>query len=421
MNLLFIDLNGLKKVNESYGYQIGDQVIVKISNRLKTLFRETDIILKSKNIQSFVSRFGGDEFIVILQNISSKKDIWILVDRIQDELNKSAFFDGHDISIKCSVGISVYPDDGTNIRDLIRRADMAQTSVKRDSNSTSYAFYDNDKHTQSQNSLNIEMSLASAIEKNQLELHFQPIINIEKKCINGVESLLRWHHPVHGNISPAFFIPLAEKNGHVTFITQWVIKNLFERIHQCRSDIPKEMKFSFNVSAKDFLEESFLTYLVGIADYYNLPKEMICIEVTESMIMQDVKKSIKNMEFLRSHGFEIAIDDFGTGHSSFSYLHQFPISRLKIDKAFVDTVHHNPKAHIITSSIISMCHQLGIQVVAEGVETKNQIEILRKLDCENYQGFYFSKPISLNRFSDLTDRSIIDITSKLNLLQDKDK
>lgn len=406
MAVLFLDINDFKHINDSLGHYVGDKLIIEASKILHSVCRETDTIFQSSEIQSLVSRFGGDEFIILIQNIKSKKDVWIIADRIVSAINHEINIDGYKISLHCSIGISIYPDDGELIEDLVEQADSAMFQAKSGNSSTKFVFYEKGMHASDERLIVIENDMKYAIEKNQFELHFQPQVCYRKQSIVGAESLIRWQHPELGYIPPFEFIPIAERTGQITTITSWVVRTLFAMIqNNPHCDIDNHV-YSLNVSSKDFLEEGFLTYLVGMSNYYRIPPEKICIEITETMIMHDIEKSMQNMQYLSDNGFQIAIDDFGTGYSSFSYLHNFPIDTLKIDKIFVDSLSSNDKSQIIISSIISMCDQLGINVIAEGVETRHQFETLRLMNCLSYQGYYFCKPTRLENLAELAHLNI---------------
>lgn len=406
MAVLFLDINDFKHINDSLGHHVGDKLIIETSKILHSVCRETDTIFQSSELQSVVSRFGGDEFIILIQNIKSKKDVWFIADRIVTALKHEIEIDGYKISLRCSVGISIYPDDGESIENLVEQADCAMYQAKTGNSATDFVFYENGMSATDERLIRIENDLKYAIENNEFELHFQAQVCFREKAIVGAESLIRWRHPEFGLIPPVEFIPIAERTGQITTITSWVVKTLFEMIQSNPIKAKDNYVYSLNVSSKDFLEEGFLTYLIGMSNHYHVPPEKICIEITETMIMHDIDKSMKNMQYLSENGFQIAIDDFGTGYSSFSYLHDFPVDTLKIDKIFVDSLSSNGKSQIIISSIISMCDQLGINVIAEGVETRHQFETLRLMNCLSYQGYYFCKPTPLDSLAKLAELNI---------------
>ena len=397
---LFIDLDDFKKINDTRGHHVGDQYLVEISKRLTSICRNSDVVADHLLSNMLASRFGGDEFIIILQNISERQQIWKVADRIMGTLSKTVRMNGIELRTTCSIGASIYPDDGSSLDELLTKADLAMYSVK-DVSTNSYAFYEEAMSIKANEKVKLESDLASAIEGNELDYFFQEQYCAESLLVKGAEVLVRWNHPELGYIPPSVFVELAERNGSISQIGYWLIKTLFEEISTQLDELPADFSFGINVSAQDFYDEIFVSYLVGLTHRFNIPSHHIDIEITESTIMRDMSAAINNMEYLTQQGFCLSLDDFGTGYSSFTYLKDFPINKLKIDKSLIDDLVENKKSQAIVKSIIEMSRLLGIKTVVEGVETAEQSQILTHMTCDLLQGYYLSKPHPVADLSEL--------------------
>lgn len=387
VGLLLIDLDRFKLVNDSHGHQIGDELLIKASDRLQNLLHSTHSLY----------RLGGDEFVVILPRTKEEECIGIS-DKIIEEFSKSFFIDYHEITISPSIGISVYPKNGETTEQLLKQADSAMYLAKG-SGRNMYRFYDAKLNEVLARKIQIENELRKAIEKNQFKLHYQPIVNLLTGEPVGVEALLRWFHPKLGFMSPAEFIPVAEETGQIVSIGEWVLETACtQNVAWQKAGLPP-FPISVNVSARQFQNSDFLTKVVTILQTTGLEPWLLELEITESM-MQNVSQTTTILKQLREIGVRIAIDDFGTGYSSLHILKELPIDTIKIDKLFVDDLVANIP-HPIVKTIIDIGMNLNLRVVAEGIEKKSQVNALTKYNCHFGQGYFYSKPVDakeVNKF-----------------------
>lgn len=382
--VLFIDLDRFKSVNDSLGHVIGDQLLVGVSNVLLNCVRSCDS----------VSRFGGDEFTIIVSDVSNEEvdeQTSALSDRIIEMMSQPIIINDREFYISPSIGIAIYPRDANNFNDLLKNADTAMYEAKNIS-SGNYQFYQKQQNKETLARLELENDLRHALEEGQLELHYQPKINLRNCMIYDVEALARWKHPDHGYVSPTVFIPLAEETGLIVNIGYWVMRTACMQNKAWR-DKGINLNVAVNVSADQFRQPQLYENMVNIIEETGVNPNSIELEITESITIEDFSKTINVLNKFREHGLGICIDDFGTGYSSMTYLQKIPFNKLKIDKSFIDNIHLDNDSASITKAILALAHNLDLKVVAEGVETKAQYDYLNAINCDEAQGFFLSRPL----------------------------
>ena len=387
--LLFIDLDGFKKINDSLGHDAGDLLLQEVSLRLKKHMRESDT----------VCRLGGDEFTIIIEGYSHINDIVIVVSKILKELAHAVHLGERKVYITASIGISLYPDDGQDIQSLVKNADTAMYAAK-DRGKNCYNFYDIEMNRKTLERLSLEGCIHRAYENSDFLMYYQPKIDLKDGSVYGAEALMRWNHPTAGFISPEQFIPLAEEIGMIIPIGEWVIRQVCHDIVQWRERGLNLSSISINLSALQFRDPNLVKIIDIILQQLHIDPKMIDVELTESMLMGDVEKSITMMKQLKKIGLSISIDDFGTGYSSLKYLKLFPIDTLKIDKSFIDEIPYSESDVAIVKTIIGLATNLGMNILAEGVEKSDQRDFLTANGCTNGQGFYYSRAIDSETFYD---------------------
>lgn len=374
--LMFIDLDRFKYVNDTLGHDAGDLLLRYVSQRLKRIIRESDT----------AARLGGDEFTVILPEISEQYSGEI-AERILLSLAKSFSIHGHDIAVTPSIGISLYPANGVTYEELIKQADTAMYFAK-EKGKNNYQFYTTALGHVISKKITMEKELRRAFQNNEFILHYQPQVNLNTNKVIGVEALIRWNHPEKGMIPPSEFIPLAEETGLIVPIGKWILQEACQQIKTWEEG-GYPLTVSVNLSPRQFQQDGIEEILINILAQTECNPKLLIFEITESMTM-DIQHTIPILKKIRSLGVQISLDDFGTGYSSLSYLDQLPIDKIKIDQSFIQ----DDKKRDIVKSIISLCHHLGFSILAEGVETKEQNEFLKQQQCEEAQGYYYSKPLS---------------------------
>lgn len=398
--LLFIDLDGFKKINDTLGHQIGDKILIECSHRINNCLRINDSIYKFQDVLDLerftdLYRFGGDEFVILLPSIKKKEDAGIVARRIIENLKREFIIKESDliphVTLGCSIGITIIPDDGLNITTLIRNADMAMYKAKETGNR--YVYYSQNLDYSARENLILESKIRNALINYEFENYYQPIVDFNGE-ITGFESLIRWNHPEKGITSPVEFFPFAEKTDLVITIGKWGLEKACRQIGGINRRFKKNFYLSANISVRQFEREDFVDSISEIIKNTEFDSYKLILEITESYIMKDPRLSIKKMEELkdRNPGLQLAIDDFGTGYSSLNYLSMLPVDIIKIDRSFV--LHsENKKNRNIIISIISLAKGLKKKLIAEGVETKEALEFLIYNDCDSFQGFFFSKPL----------------------------
>ena len=395
--VLFLDLDGFKHINDSLGHPIGDQLLQSIAKRIVNCVRGADT----------VSRQGGDEFVVLLSEVERSEDVALTARRILQTIALPHPIGQHDLHVTTSIGLSVYPDDGCDAETLIKNADTAMYQAKENGHNI-YRFFKPAMNVRAVERQSIEESLRRALERHEFALHYQPIVNLKSGEITGAEALLRWTHPTRGLVPPSQFIPVAEDCGLILPIGDWVLR---EACRQARAWIDTGLPLetiAVNISAMQFRDENFLEGVFAVIEETGLNPRSLELELTESVLMRHAESTESILKKLGAKGVQLAVDDFGTGYSSLSYLRKFPIDALKIDQSFVRQITTSPEETTIVTAVISMGRSLKLRVVAEGVETREELAFLREHDCEEAQGYYFGRPTPPKEFAALLKSGIAE-------------
>jgi diguanylate cyclase (GGDEF)-like protein/PAS domain S-box-containing protein len=387
--LLFLDLDGFKIINDSLGHAVGDLFLQEFAERLKTWAREQDT----------VARVGGDEFLIVLTGIRDAADAAVTAERLINSMTAEFLVQGHSLRISCSIGVSIFPKHGTDCETLIKNADAAMYGAK-DGGRNNFRFFSDEINEQVMERLTLARGLRSALEKEQLFLVYQPQMEIATGRITGLEALLRWQHPELGLVPPDRFIRIAENSGLIVPIGEWVLRTACRQARKWQDDRLPPVSMAVNVSAVQFRQQGFCDLIRRVLRETGLAPQYLELELTESLLLADAEVTLSVVEELKTIGITLAIDDFGTGYSSFSYLRQFRVSKLKIDRSFIKDSATNPDDSAITAAIISMAKSLRLKVIAEGVENEAQMSFLRKHQCDEIQGYYFSKPLPAGDVAD---------------------
>ncbi|WP_099466910.1 ABC transporter substrate binding protein [Konateibacter massiliensis] len=382
--LYFVDLDNFKFVNDALGHNIGDILLNEIGVRLSKLASETVKLV----------RLEGDEFVLILCKARDREEIRELADKIVDSFSHPFNIVGNQLTIGGSIGIAVFPENGKNVDELLRNADMAMYQVKSNGKN-SYSFFNTQLKEKIMERIAIENNLKSALKKGEFQLHYQPQINIITDTIDGFEALLRWNNEVMGMVSPLKFIPVAEETGFITVLGEWILQTACDTIVDMNRRVGKSFNISVNISVTQLVQDNFISIVENVLGKTGLSPELLELEITESVIMESPELVTEKIRQLRMLGIKIAIDDFGTGYSSLSYLRKIPITTLKIDKMFVDDIANVLVTTEVTDAIIDLGHKMNLTIVAEGVETQTQLDYLKENGCDKIQGFFYSKPLPI--------------------------
>jgi len=385
--LLFIDLDRFKQVNDTLGHSVGDKLLQATAERLNTCVRDTDT----------VARLGGDEFTLIISNINGPNDASIIADNAIRKLAEPLTIDGHELFINSSIGISIYPDDGDSVEELLRNADAAMYRAKEKGRGR-HQFFEEKMNIEDLERTNIERDLRFAIKRDEFSLRFQPQIDLASGKIIGAEALIRWHHPERGNVSPEIFIPIAEDTGLIEAIGEWVLRTACAQFTIWKNTNIELKRIAVNVSSRQFLQKNFVGLVRQILVETDMSAKNLEIEITESLLMEDRVDTMSILDSLSNMGISLSIDDFGTGYSSLSYLKRLPVDTLKIDRSFMEGIPYDEDATAISASIIALAHTLNKKVIAEGVESVEQLAMLRNKKCDIGQGFFFNKPLCVHEF-----------------------
>jgi len=394
--LLFLDLDDFKKVNDSLGHDVGDRVLIEAAERLKTAVRPQDT----------VGRLGGDEFVIILDDLGDESEAVSIADNILNKFRHAFSFEQRKFVLTASIGISVYPNDGMEPAELLRQADTAMYKSKEEGRNT-ISFITSEMNQGVARRLTLEEQLRSALDNHEFYIHYQPLIGVAKENIVSAEALLRWNNSILGTVSPDEFIPISEQLGTIIDIGRYVLIEAISFAKHCRETIDKDFSVSVNVSPVQFRDDKLATFITELLKEHKLPGTALSLEITEGVLLSGYKAVTTTLQNLHDLGIKISMDDFGTGYSSFNYLRRYPFSTLKIDRSYIEDISINVDEHKLVSSIISMAKGLGLTVVAEGVETEQQLQYLKMHQCDLIQGYYFSKPLPSDDFlayAEKTDR-----------------
>ncbi|MBF2084192.1 EAL domain-containing protein [Thermoleptolyngbya sp. C42_A2020_037] len=382
LGVAFLDLDRFKLINDSLGHAIGDELLQEVARRLRACLRPCDAI----------ARWGGDEFTLVLPHLHSAEDITHIAQRILDRLTSSFYLGDQELYITASLGIALFPYDGTDVETLLKNADLAMYQAKQHGKNN-YQIYHEGMAVQTLNHLALESDLRKALSREELLLHYQPQIDLMTGAIVGVEALLRWQHPLLGFVSPAQFIPLAEESGIICSIGEWVLRTACQQQRAWQDAGLPPMRMAVNLSAQQFQQSSLATSILQTLEETGMEPQYLELEITESAAMRDVQFTTSTLSRLVDLGVQIAMDDFGTGYSSLSVIKHFPLHTLKIDQSFVRDAPHNSSDVAIANTVVALGRGLGLKVLAEGVETAEQVEFLRSIQCDFAQGYYFSRPL----------------------------
>lgn len=384
--LLFIDLDRFKTINDSLGHQVGDRLLKVVAERLQECIGD----------KSLLARLGGDEFMVMMIDPDNNEAVEALAHSINLSISKTFELDYYKLNTTCSIGISMYPHDSKESHILLRNADTAMYSAKAKGGNR-YQFYTDEMNQKVNSRLTIETELRRAIKENEFEIHYQPQVNAHTGELEGAEALVRWIHPTAGMVSPIEFIPVAEETGLIRDIGDWVLEQACATFKQWNDESELDLSVAVNVSVRQ-LDDSFTLRVQEIINQTGIATSQLELEITESLLMDNINENIRILESINRLGVRFAMDDFGTGYSSLSYLRQFPISKLKIDRSFVNDITEDPEDEAIIRAIIAMGQTLKLRIIAEGVENHQQLMLLKSMDCDSYQGYYFSKPLNSEEF-----------------------
>jgi len=382
LGLLFIDLDGFKLVNDTLGHDVGDMLLKEAAKRLGACVRTGDT----------VARLGGDEFTIIMPNLDDSKNAPLLAQRVLDSLARAFLLGGHEAFVSASIGITIYPDDATDAQELLKNADSAMYRAKEEGKAN-YQFYTSDMNDQIKERLIVKNGLSKALENDEFVLLYQPKLDLKTNRVTGAEALMRWESPDMGLVSPVKFIPVLEETGMVVEVGEWAIHTACRQHAEWLKQGLPPIKVAVNLSARQLREPSFVNIVKTALKNAGLPSSAIEIEITESMLMSDAPIIVAALEDLHDFGVHISMDDFGTGYSSLSYLKRFPIDTIKIDRSFVNDIHVDADDAEIIHTIINMGHTLNRKIIAEGVETEEQLDILKAYRCDEIQGYFFSRPL----------------------------
>ncbi len=388
--IIFIDLDRFKLVNDTYGHGEGDRLLKGFAERLSGLLRSADTL----------ARQGGDEFTILVPDLACIEDASNIADKIIDAMRKPFSVAGQDFIASVSIGIAGYPRDGETAEALMRNADLAMYSVKKNGKNA-FAYFTTEMSQGHGDRIALENDLRRAGERGELELLYQPQVSAKRRCMLGVEALLRWRHPTRGLIDPPRFLALAEDAGFIHLISDWVLDEACRQIARWHSADHRGLRMSVNLSPREFEREDVVDRVTAAIKAHGLPAETLEVEITENLLLQDVERVIDKVRTLRGRGVRVAIDDFGTRYSSLNYLRHFPVSSIKIDQSFIRGLGNDVGAASIVSALIGIAEGFDLQLVAEGVETDIQVASLCSLGCDTMQGYHFARPLAAAAVQDM--------------------
>jgi predicted signal transduction protein with EAL and GGDEF domain/DNA-binding response OmpR family regulator len=416
LSILYFDLDNFKRINDSLGHSIGDALLRGVARRLEQCVRRDDSVARfgQSNANMQVARLGGDEFTVLLKDLGSADEAASAAERILKILREPMHLHGQQFVITPSVGIATFPEDGEDIDTLVKNADMAMYGAKAQGRNC-ISMFSGTMSVRSLERLELEDSLRKAIANGDLELHYQPKLGIASGAVQGVEALVRWTHPERGPVSPAKFVPIAEDAGLILDLSRWVLDAACKQLQAWTGGRLEHIPIAINLSGKQFREEDVDQQIISAIDACGLDQQRLELELTEGTLMTNVDTTVSTLTRLKDAGMKIAVDDFGTGYSSLSYLKKFPIDYLKIDRSFVSEIDAGGNDRSICAAIIALAQSMGLKVIAEGVETSEQLEHLKWLGCDEIQGFFFAKPMPSDKVTAFLEGFIRETPSRLPL------
>lgn len=397
--LMFIDLDRFKAVNDNLGHAAGDALLKTVSNRLLKLLREADLL----------ARLGGDEFVVLTESSCQVETLSVVASRVLGQICEPMLLEGRTVEISGSIGIAIYPNDGTTAESLLKAADAAMYKAK-DLGKNTFEFFTNDLAERAALHFELEGELRLAVQRNELELHYQPKVDAATGALVGMETLLRWNHPQRGLLSPAVFIQLAEESGLIVPIGRWVLQEACSQMRTWLDMGLSPPRCAVNASVRQLADDALVSDLQAALTHAGLDAQYIEVEITESLMMANATQASIVLEKLHALGVHIAIDDFGTGYSSLAYLKKFPVSTVKIDRSFIKSLPDDSDDLAITRAVVAMAHSLGMGVVAEGVETAAQQQCLSALGCDVLQGYLFGRPVAAHMLEETLRKNCVAIS-----------
>jgi diguanylate cyclase (GGDEF)-like protein/PAS domain S-box-containing protein len=398
--ILFIDLDRFKIINDTMGHDAGDELLTEMAKRFRQSLRAVDVVGRPQERNDVVGRLGGDEFIILIEEITDLSQVKVVAQRVLSTAMKPMIILGEECRVTASIGISIYPRDGEDELTLLKKADMAMYFAKEEGKNN-VQFYSQNTQSQAFERLSIETNLRKALERNELYLEYQAKMDLKTGAITGVEALLRWKNSILGSVTPTQFIPVAEETGLIVPIGRWVMKTACAQNVAWQSQGLPPVRVAVNLSLRQLMDDKLLEDIKAALDDSGMPSNLLELEITESMVMYKPDHLIEVLTKIKNMGVRLALDDFGTGYSSLAQIKQFPIDTLKVDRSFIRNLSQNSEDKAIIEAIIAMGKTLSLNVVAEGVETMSQDEFLREHVCDEMQGFYFSKPVAPEQFADL--------------------
>ena len=391
--LLFIDLDRFKVINDTLGHHVGDELLIEVGRRLQETVRDSDV----------VARLGGDEFVIMLTGIEHSSSVAVVAEKLVFNIGCSYLIGGFDLYTSPSIGVAIYPTDGQDGETLMKNADAAMYHAKM-AGRNNFQFFDQKMNDAAVDRLKIEHSLRQALANDEFCLHYQPVVELPSGRVCGVEALVRWQHPERGLLPPTRFIGVAEETGLIQPLGEWVLWAACRQLAEFRAAGLTDLRMAINISAVQMRNGNLPLLVRGILEAYDLPAERVMFEITESAAMEQPTETVRILDLLHDMGVSIAIDDFGTGYSSLSYLHMFPIDHLKLDRSFVEEIGQDTDGSVICDATIGLAHSLGQKVVAEGIETAEQLDYLKHIGCDMGQGYLFSRPIPAEQVIDFVRR-----------------
>jgi diguanylate cyclase (GGDEF)-like protein len=402
--VLFLDLDGFKRINDTLGHNVGDQLLMTVSDRLRETIRPSDLVSRGE-AHSNLARLGGDEFTILIPDLERVENALNVAQRVKEAMRRPFLIDGHEIFVTASIGISLYPEDGQDCNSLLKYADTAMYHAKNCGKNNAQ-LYSSSLTMQIMSHVKLEVGLRKALKNEELYLLYQPQIDVRSGDMVGVEALVRWRHPERGIISPTEFIPLAEETGLIVPIGEWVLRTACREAKSWQHLTGRPVRMAVNISAKQFKDDNLSQIVLSALHDTGLDPRMLELELTEGTLMDNAKATLATLEQLRAIGVYLSIDDFGTGYSSMNYLKRFDVRALKIDRSFICGLPQDSENAAITRAIIAMAHGLKMAVVAEGVETQEQLTMLEQYGCDMVQGFYLGHPSSHEAIAQMLKKQI---------------